>query len=103
MNKCKHESCSCHSAPAVVVTQTVEGIKGLTNTVVYVVSNNTTYYVGCANQITVISSGPVFVDNYNPNTNQLTLRGQTCYDFANDKAYVFNNAGDYRVINLENA
>lgn len=103
MNKCKHESCSCHSAPAVVVTQTVEGIKGLANSAVYVMSNNTTYYIDSCHKITVISSGPVYVDNYQPQINPLNLRGQTCYDFANNKAYVFNNAGNYRVINLEEA
>ena len=103
MNKCKHESCSCHSAPAVVVTQTVEGIKGLANSFVYVISNNTTYFVDSCKIITVIMSGPVYVDSYDYLSNPLNLRGQVCYDFANNKAYAYNHAGEYRVINLENA
>lgn len=101
MNKNCHKNCPYGLAPAVVQTQTVEGIKGLANCFVYVISNNTTYYVDECHLITVISSGPIFVDNYDVSSNPLDLRGQVCYDFANNKAYVFNDAGEYRVMNLE--
>lgn len=90
----------CTPKPSFVTVQTPEGLKSLANCVAYVISNNTTYYVSNCHEITVISSGPVFVDNYEPVSNPLMLRNQVCYDFANNKAYIFNQAGDYRVVTL---
>lgn len=95
-----YQSNPCSQPPSVVTVQTVDGIKRLSNCYVYVISNNTTYYVSSCKEITVISSGPVFVSGYNPAENPLNLRAQACYDFTNNKAYVFSEAGEYRVFNL---
>lgn len=90
----------CLTPPGVVSVQTIDGIKGLANCFVYVISNNSTYYVSSSHEITIIFAGPVFVDNYNPAQNPLGLRSQVCYDFANNKALIFGPSGDYRVANL---
>lgn len=94
----------CHcggEAPAVVSVQTTEGIKGLANAFAYVSSNNTTYYVNSCHEITIISSGPVFVDNYDFDTNPLGLANQTVYDFVNNLGAVYNTKGEYRLIDLK--
>lgn len=91
------------SAPAVVSVQTTDGIKGLANAFVYVLSNNTTYYVSPCHEIITIMSGDVYVDNYNFATNPLNLANQTVYDFANNVAATYNAKGEYRLIDLKEA
>lgn len=98
---CKSNMCSCK--PRVVAIQTTAELERFADTVVYVVSTNTTYYVSGAHEITIISAGPVFVSNYNPKTNVLGLANQVCYDFANNVAYAFDAGGNYRTFNLEEA
>lgn len=99
----EYKSNRCSVQPSVVVVQSVEGIKGLSNAFVYAESINTVFFVSSCHEITVISSSPVYIDNYAAEVNPLNLRGQTCYDFANNVGYVYNEAGDYRVIELKEA
>lgn len=101
MNTVCFKSNRCSQPPIVVTSQTVDGIKGLADCFVYVININSVFYVDSCHNITIISSGPVYVDNYDPIGNVLNLRGQVCYDFANNKAYVFNNSGAYRTLTLE--
>lgn len=96
---CK-KPCNCAGSPSVVVVQTTEGMKGLANCFVYVSGINATFYISSAHEITIISSGPVFVDNYDATTNPLGLRNQICYDFAMDVEYIFNAEGKYRIADL---
>lgn len=95
-----YKSNPCSPQPSVVVTQTVDGIKGLSNAFVYVISNNTTYFVSSCKEITVIFSGPVYVDDYAFATNPLDLRNQTVYDFKNNVAATYNAQGEYRTFKL---
>lgn len=87
----------CPTPPQVVSVQTVQDIKQLANVFVYVINNNTTYFIDNSRQITIISSGPVFADNYDYVTNPRNLRAQTVYDFANNMAIHYGPTGDYRV------
>ena len=41
---------------------------------------------------------PMFIDNFNPDDKAVPR--QTVYDFANNKAYVFNPEGEYRTFQL---
>lgn len=84
-----------------MTTQTIDGIKGLRNCFVYVVNINTTYFVNSCHEITVIFSGPVYVDDYAFATNPLSLRAQTVYDFKNNLAATYDAQGDYRTFKLE--
>lgn len=96
----------CHQGgetPAVVSVQTTEGIKGLANAFVYVLSNNTAYYVSPCHEIITIMSGDVYVDNYDFATNPLGLANQTVYDFTNNLAATYNAKGEYRLIDLKEA
>lgn len=96
-----YQSNPCSGAPSVVTTQTVEGIKGLSNCFVYVISNNTTYYVSSTHEITIISCGSVFMENYDAVKNPLGLRCQTVFDFANNIAIHFAPDGSFRTSKLE--
>lgn len=100
MNNIDYKSNLCSPMPRVVVVQTPEGIKGLSDCFVYVVSLNSTYFVSSSHEITILMCGPIYVNDYAGDVNPLGLRGQTCYDFANNKAYVYDLTGNYRVINL---
>lgn len=92
---------NCTNGPASVSVQTTDGLKGLANCYAYVTSLNSTFYVNACHEITIIYSGPVYVDDYDPVANPLNLRDKTCYDFANNCAYVFNPAGHYRTVILQ--
>lgn len=94
-------NCKCNGTPKVLTVQSTEGLKSLANVVVHVLSNNTTYYIDCARVFTIISSGPVFVDNYDALTNPLGLANQVCYDFAANVGYAFQAPNEYRVFSLK--
>lgn len=93
-------NCS-NPVPGSVSVQTVDGLKSLANCYAYVSSINSTFFVDSCRHITIIYSGPVYINNYDPTQNPLDLRDKVCYDFANNVAYIFNPAGDYRTITLE--
>lgn len=95
------DKCNCSVMPVAMTVGTVDGLKSLANVVVRVLSNNTVYHISACHEITVLSSGPVFVDEYDVEKNPLNLRGQVCYDFAAGHAIVYNDLGEYRVIKLE--
>lgn len=101
MNNCNCKSNSCNPAPSAVAVQTADGIGKLANTFVFVTSTNTVYYVSPCHEITIISTGPVFVNLYDPKANKLGLANQVCFDFAANQAYAFNATGEYRAIPLE--
>lgn len=108
-NKCLDEKEYCGTMPACfekglpkcptvavipsMTLDTTEGIKQLSNTVVHVVSNNTTYYVDDKHRITEICSGPVSRDNYDFATNPENFAGQFVFDYANNIAYYYDNSG----------
>lgn len=99
---CSNSYCGC-AQPRVVSVQTTEGIKSLSGCFAYVASNNTCYFISECHEIAPISSGPVFVDNYDFATNPLSLANQTVYDFANNLGAVYNAKGEYRLIDLKEA
>lgn len=94
-------NCNCNTIPKALTVQSIDGLKSLANVIVHVVANNTTYSIDSCHTITIISSGPVFVENYDAVKNGLNLRNQVCFDFAANVAYAFNALGEYRVFNLK--
>lgn len=96
-----HTPNSCDTPPTVMVTQTTDGLKSLSNVVVRVLSNNTIYYVSRCHEISVIDSGLLFIDNYAFAENPLGLREQMVFDFKNNVAAAYNAIGDYRTFKLE--
>lgn len=84
----------------VEVLPTIQGIKSLRNTFVFVTSINSVFFVDNQHRITTICVMPIYQENYDYQTNPLNLRAQTVYDFANNIAIVYNPAGEYRLIQL---
>lgn len=105
---CKHNACIRQVEPscpytAVIPSITVESVsnlKDLADCFVHVSSTNTTFYIDDKHRITTIWAGPVDIDGYNYAENPLNLRGQTVYDFANNRAIYYNSRGQYRLITL---
>lgn len=63
-----------------------------------------TYHVSkpgfnCLPDVVLVSSTPIYKDGYDPDT-MANYRNNTVYDFLNNKAYVFDYNGDYRIITL---
>lgn len=95
--------CNCKfKCPGSRTVETVAELKKLRNCFVRVRENNTTYFVDCKHEITVISCTPLFVDSYDPDQNVRKLHAQTVYDFENNQAIVYDNQANYRIIKLEN-
>lgn len=79
---------------------TVQGIKSLRNTFVYVTNINTVFFADNQHRVTQICAMPIYQENYDYQTNPLGLRAQTVYDFANNIAIIYNGLGEYRLMQL---
>ena len=85
---------------AVISTMTVDNLsiaKGLADCLVHVEDINTTLYIDAQHRYIRTFAGPVFVDNYDYKNNPLRLRGQSCYDFLNNREIIYNFSGEYRL------
>lgn len=87
--------------PAVVSVPSIENIKSLKNAFVYVMENNTTYYISPCHEVIVVAQGDVYIRDYDYKNNPLKLRNQTVYDFKNNRAIHYAPNGDYRISALK--
>lgn len=85
--------------PSVTVSDK-SGLKQLADCFVHVANINTTYYIDDKKRITKIWAGPVEADDYDIEANELGLRSQWVYDFANNIGAYYNAVGQYRTITL---
>lgn len=88
---------------AVIPTLTVDnisGVKGLADCLVHIANINTTMYIDDQHRYIVTFAGPVFIKDYDYETNPLRLRGQSCYDFKNNREIIYDFNGNYRLITL---
>lgn len=85
--------------PAIVVENTT-GIKGLSDCFVHVANINTTYYIDDKKRMIVTWAGPLDINEYDYTNNPLRLRGQTVFDFANNRGIHYDNAGNYKTFTL---
>lgn len=85
--------------PAYTV-ETVANIKGFADCFVHVSNINTTYYIDDKHRIITTWAGDLEIDNYDYETNELGLRSQTVYDFANNRGIRYNKLGEYRLFTL---
>lgn len=88
---------------ATKIVDDISVVKQLANCLVHVSNINTTIYVDAQHRYLMVYAGPVFVDNYNYVSNPLNLRSQTCYDFQNNRAIIYNKVGGYKLITLQGA
>nr|DAJ81785.1 MAG TPA: hypothetical protein [Caudoviricetes sp.] len=66
---------------------------------------NTIYHVstprnGCVVNSLAVARLPIYKDNYDPNT-MAKYRNNTVFDFAKNKAYIFDFNKKYRTVTLE--
>lgn len=89
------------SAWAVIPSYTVgtsANLQGLRNAFVHVSDINTTYYIDNQLRRIITWKGPVFQDNYDYENNPLNIVDQIVYDGANNRIIIFNQTGNYQVI-----
>lgn len=84
-----------------VTVQTVANIKSLAGCFVHVIENNTTYYIDDEHRIITTWASDIDIPEYDYAKNPRNLRGQTVYDFSNNRGIRYDNAGEYRVFALE--
>ena len=99
----KSPTCPFIAQLATLTVEDISGVKDLADCLVHVSNINTTIYVDAQHRYIVTFAGPVYVDDYDYTTNPLGLRSQTCYDFKNNRAIVYNKAGGYKLITLQGA
>lgn len=80
------------------VTPTLTEGQRFRNSFVYNQEDDSVYYISDDGTPTRFGSSPMFIDNFNPEDKAIPR--QTVFDFANQKAYVFNPEGNYITVNL---
>ena len=84
----------------IVTVENKSGIKKLSGCFVHVANINTTFYIDDKHRITIVWAGPVEVQDYDYETNELGLRSQVAYDLGTNKAIYFTKTGAYRIIEM---
>lgn len=91
--------CPVKAVIPLVEVATPENLKTLSNCFAYVQSTNTTFYIDNQHKFIMCWAGPIFADNYDYTTNPLGIHGQFVPDFANSQLIVYNEAGEYLILN----
>lgn len=80
------------------VTPTLTEGQRFRNSFVYNQEDDSVYYISDDGTPTRFGSSPMFIDNFNPEDKAIPR--QTVFDFANNKAYIFNPEGEYVTVDL---
>lgn len=72
-------TCEATAVIPAVTVDTTDGITNLANCFVHVTNINTTFYIDDKHRPMIIWAGPVEIDNYDIEANELNLRSQTCF------------------------
>lgn len=83
------------------VTPTLTEGQRFRNSFVYNQEDDSVYYISDDGTPTRFGSSPMFIDNFNPEDKAIPR--QTVFDFANNKAYIFNPEGSYVTVDLAGA
>lgn len=75
----KQPDCEAQAVIPSITVETVDGLTNLANCFVHVTGINTTFYIDDKHRPMIIWAGPVEIDAYNIEANELGLRSQTCY------------------------
>lgn len=87
LGRIKYEADPCKSCCVIpaVTAETVDGITNLANCLVHVTSINTTFYVDDKHRPMITWAGPVEVEQYDIEANELRLRSQTLFTTIDGK------------------
>lgn len=83
------------------VTPTLTEGQRFRNSFVYNQEDDSVYYISDDGTPTRFGSSPMFIDSFNPDDKAIPR--QVVFDFANNKAYVFNPEGEYVTVDLAGA
>ena len=81
------------------VAPTLDEARYFHNSFVFNQQDDCVYYISDDGTPTRFGSTPMFIDNFMPDATPIPR--QTVYDFAANKAYVFNQEGEYRTFQLD--
>lgn len=103
MNNTPNSIQPCCPYPPIEVreVESVAAVRNFKNAFVHANDINTTFFIDSSYRPTIIFQGPVFIDDYDYQTNPNSLRNQICYDFKNNLSIIYNSRGDYRLIKME--
>lgn len=99
---CGSDDCTiCHSNVRICsfVVKTTAEVRKYHNSLVYSEEDNTSYWVDDDGVPVITYRTPIYQDDFDPA--EANVQMNTVYDFKNLKAYVFNPAGEYKVITLQ--
>lgn len=93
---------SCAIIPSITV-DTTDGITNLANCFVHVTNTNTTFYIDDKHRPMIIWAGPVEVEDYNIETNELGLKSQLCFTTVDDvfTTVYYDKRGGAHIIGTE--
>lgn len=77
--KNRQPDCMAKAVIPSITVETADGITNLANCFVHVTETNTTFYVDDKHRIMIVWAGPVEVEAYDYEANELGLRSQDCY------------------------
>lgn len=77
------DPCKAKAVIPAITVDTAEGITNLANCFVHVISINTTFYIDDKHRPMIIWAGPVEVNDYDIEANNLNLRSQFCLTTVN--------------------
>lgn len=99
----KNPECPYNAVIASVTVETIDGISNLADCFVHVTSINTTFYIDDKHRIMTIWAGPVEVEDYDIQANELGLRSQFCFTTVDGKftEIYFDKQGVGHVIGTE--
>lgn len=75
----KQPDCLAKAVIPSITVETTDGIINLANCFVHVTSINTTFYIDDKHRPMIVWAGPVEIDAYDIQANELGLRSQTCF------------------------
>lgn len=87
-------SCCNDAVIPTVTVATVADMKGITNALVHVADNNTTYYIDDNGRLLTTWSGLASVPDYDFDANPLNLRNQVAYDASQNIGALYDKQGN---------
>lgn len=101
--KKKEPDCMAKAVIPAITVDSVDGITNLANCFVHVTSINTTYYIDDKHRPMLVWAGPIEIDAYDIEANELGLRSQTLYTKINDvfTEVYFDRSGTAHIIGQE--
>lgn len=101
-SSCGTSSCKTNCSPCFdkchVVVDTYAEVQDYRNALVTVRDENAVYHVDSTGNPVAVSRSAIFEENHSPEVGK--YKQNIVYDFINNNAYIYNNVGLYRTIQM---